>query len=426
MRKVRVIGLVAAVAAAAACGGQRSSPPPYALEAVGGSYDDGSGLRGTAVLATLRDAAGAGPAAGWSGTLSDGTGPRASVTYADGSSGSYAALWWPDLPFAPGGYALALASGSNAARSSLSIADAAPLVAPQVVLSADGTTLSWNGVVGAASLECRIATAGGLVRRAAGALSSCAVGDLPDGTYQASILAYSTDLAVVAAGSAQRPALPGRFDVSEGRLSFLRVGAAPVVVLAAAGGAIDIGLGERTFAVWLSILDSDGTPNSNAWAVSITGPNLPSTSSFAFTYPGSFSSLLSWSYDLPATPGRYLLTATSTAGTLTTTFSVGAPAALGIPTGVTATDGAQGSALVDWAPVPGARAYLVGVWQGATFITSQWVSSPPANFPQGSFTAGQVYDVYVAATDADVVGGTRPTQVAVAENTLLPAGFVAR
>lgn len=425
MRRARVIGLVAAVAAAAACGGQRSSPPPYALQVVGGAYDDGSGLRGMAMLATLRDAAGAGPAAGWNGTLSDGTGPRASVTYADGSSGSYAALWWPDLPFAPGGYALALESGGNAARSSLSIADAASLAVPGVVLSADGTTLSWNSVAGAASFECRIATAGGLVRRAAGAISSCAIGDLPDGTYQASILAYSTDLAAVAADLGQRPALPGRFDVSEGRLSFLRAGAGPVVVLAAAGGAIDFGLGERTLAVWLSIRGSDGTPNSSPWTVSITRPSLPG-SLVAFTYPGSFAGLLSWSYDLPATPGQYLLTATSAAGTIATTFSVGAPAALDIPSGVTATDGAQGSARVDWMPVPGARSYLVGVWQGATFITSQWVSSPPAGFPQGSFTAGQAYDVYVAATDADMVGRARPTQVAVTENTLLPAGFVAR
>jgi hypothetical protein len=87
---------------------------------------------------------------------------------------------------------------------------------------------------------------------------------------------------------------------------------------------------------------------------------------------------------------------------------------------------ALGSARVDWTPVTGAASYLVGVWQGADFVTSQWVSSPPADFPSGSFTPGLLYDVYVAATDADMVGGGRPSQVAVTENTLQPAGFVAR
>jgi len=431
MRQARVIGLMAAVAGAAACGGERPGPPPevvppYALQAVGGAYDDGSGLRGTALLATLRDAAGAGPAASWNGTLSDGSGLLAPLTYADGSTGSYAATWWPGLSFSPGAYGLDLRSGAGTAHSSFTMVEATPLAVPRPALSADGTTLSWGSVPGATSFECRISAAGVLVRSAAGAISSCTVGDLPDGTYQASLLASSTDLAAVAADHAQRPALPGRFDVSEGRLSFLRSGAAPPVVLAAAGGAIDFGLGERTFAVWLSILGADGTPSPVAWAVSITGPGLPGLTPLALTYPGNFSSLLSWSYDQPAEPGTYLLTATSVAGTISTAFSVGAPAALDIPTGVTATDGAQGSADMDWTPVAGARSYLVGVWQGAAFVTSQWVASPPAAFPQGTFTAGQIYDVYVAATDADMVGGARPTQVAVAENTLTAAGFVAR
>jgi len=76
--------------------------------------------------------------------------------------------------------------------------------------------------------------------------------------------------------------------------------------------------------------------------------------------------------------------------------------------------------------VTGARSYLVGVWQGASFVTSQWVGSTSADFPEGTFTANQAYDVYVAATDADMVGGARPAQVAVAENTQEPATFVAR
>ncbi len=404
-----------------ACGGH-PSPPPYALEASGGTYSDGSGQPGVAVLATLRDAAGAGPAAAWSGTLSDGSGPRASVTYADGSVGSYAALWWPDLWFAPGNYVLALQSGDESARVPFSITDGSPLPFPQVVLSADGATISWTAVAGAAAYECRVDDAGGLVRAAAGAIASCAVGDLPDGAYQASILACSTDLAAIGADHTQHPVLPARFDVSEARLSFLRSGTAPVVVLQAAGGAIDWGGGQRTLALWLSILNADGTPNANAWTVSVTGPGLPASSPIAFTYPGNFRRLLSWSYYQPATPGLYAMTASSLAGTITATFSVGAPGLLAIPTGVSAMGGAAGSASVDWIPVTGARSYLVSIWQGAGFVTSQWVSSPPASFPHGSFTSG-VYDAYVAATDADMIAGAWPAQVAVAENTMQPASL---
>ncbi len=404
-----------------ACGGY-PSPPPYALEASGGTYSDGSGQPGVAVLATLRDAAGAGPAAAWSGTLSDGSGPRASVTYADSSVGSYAALWWPDLWFAPGSYVLALQSGEESARVPFSITDGPPLPFPQVVLSADGATISWTAVAGAAAYECRVDDAGGLVRVAAGAIAGCAVGDLPDGAYQASILAYSTDLAAIGADHTQRPALPARFDVSEAKLSFLRSGTAPVVVLQAAGGAIEWGVGERTLALWLSILNADGTANPNTWTVSITGPGVSPSSPIVFTYPGNFPRLLVWSYYQPATPGLYMATASSLAGTITAAFSVGAPALLDIPIGVTAAGGAQGSASVDWTPVTGAHSYLVSVWQGATFVTSQWVSSPPASFPQGTFAAG-VYDVYVAATDADMIGGGRPAQVAVAENTMQPGSL---
>lgn len=413
---------VLALAGIVGCGGHdASTPPQYALEASGGTYDDGSGQPGIAVLATLRDSGGTGPAAAWSGTISDGSGARAGVAYADGSAGSYAALWWPDLPFAAGSYGLDLQSGGSSARASFSIADGAPLPFPAVALSTDGATVSWSAVTGAAAYECRIHDGSGLVRSEAGTGTTCAVGDLPDGSYQASILAYSTDPATIAADPAQRPTLPARFDMSEGRLSFLRSGASPVVVLVAAGGAIDWGIGERTLAVWLSILNADGTPTASPWSVSVTGPGL--SSPITFTYPANFSRRLLWSYYDAATPGLYTATAASSSGTFTGSFSVGAPAVLDIPTGVTAAGGAQGSATVDWTPVTGARSYLVGVWQGATFVTSQWVSAPPASFPQGSFTPG-TYDVYVAATDADMTGGERPAQVAVAENTMEPGSLV--
>lgn len=415
------------VAFAAACGeSSRPARARYALGAVGGTFDDGSGLPGIAVLATLRDAGGAGPATTWTGTLADASGPRAQVTYADASPGSYAALWWPDVPFASDTYTLALGSGDESASATFPVAAGGALEIPLPTLSTGGATLSWSATAGAAGFGCRIANGTVVVRSTVGAGTTCAVGDLPDGAYQASALAFSADLAALAADGSQRPALPDRLDVAEAQIGFLRAGGAAVAVAAAAGGAIDSGVGARTLATWLSIGNADAMPTALTWAVTIAGPGIDPLAPLAFSYPASFPRLLVWSYEVAAAPGRYVLTATSSAGTFTIPFTVGAPAAIEIPTGIMATDGAQGSAHVAWTAVAGARSYLVGVWQGGSFVTSQWVASTSADFPQGSFTSGQSYDVYVAATDADMAGGARPTQVAVAENTLQPATFVAR
>jgi hypothetical protein len=427
MRRPRCVVSLIVWSLLVACGGHGSRPdqPRYVLGATGGTYNDGSGALGVAALATLRDDAGDGPAQPWAGTIADASGPRADVTYADPSSGSYAALWWHDVPFAVGTYGLHLQSADAAASASFSVPEAPPLQVPQLVLSSDGATLSWSSIPGAASFECEVATSLGPVEDAVGAISSCAVGGLPDGSYSASVRAYSTDLATISASTSQRPMLPARFDVSEARLAFLRAGSGPVVVIAAAGGAMDDGLGVGTLAVWLSILNADGSPPSSSWGISIGGPGIAVDSPITFTYPANFSRLLTWSYDQPAAPGLYTVTATSPGGTVTTSFEVGAPAGLAIPPGISASGTGQGAARVDWTAVAGAQSYLVSVWQGATFVTSQWAWASPANFPQGSFTSGQVYDVYVAATDADMVGGLRPTQVAVAENTFEPAGFTA-
>src|SRR5690242_12818001 len=210
MRHSRAACAFAAAAIAVACkGGSDAAPSRYALQAVGGTYDDGSGVPGVAVLATLRDAAGAGPDASWTGTLADGTGPRAQVAYADASPGSYAALWWADLPFASGTYTLALGSADETERATFALSAGPALPVPVPALSADGATLSW-AAAGARSTGCRIANGAGVVRDTLGAATSCAVGDLPDGAYQASALAYSADLGALAADASQEPALPGR------------------------------------------------------------------------------------------------------------------------------------------------------------------------------------------------------------------------
>jgi hypothetical protein len=99
--------LLAAVLAAA-CSPERGSsstiveePDGFGLHlsVSGGTWNDGSGAVGTALLVTLRKADGAGPDEPWTVRLSDASGqlPLQGIYQAAGP-GSYAAYWWPEIP----------------------------------------------------------------------------------------------------------------------------------------------------------------------------------------------------------------------------------------------------------------------------------------------------------------------------------------
>lgn len=51
----RSLAIAIEIAALACACGDRSGPPRYELQASGGTYQDGSGRTGLAVVATLRD-----------------------------------------------------------------------------------------------------------------------------------------------------------------------------------------------------------------------------------------------------------------------------------------------------------------------------------------------------------------------------------
>ncbi len=431
-RVVAIAFVVGALGLQVACGGSSEQPSPYALQASAGVYGDGSGRLGLSLLATLRDGRGAGPDAAWSLVLA---GPAGSLVaqeqYPGGSTlGSYAAWWWPDQAPVAGPYQLTASGGDWSLPLEVDLASGLGFEVPQLALSADGGQLTWPAVAGAASYECQaFGSDGSLQLSAISTAPGCDLSALPPGAYSASVLALSADLSALAASTAQRPSLPARFDVAEARLALLRpqVGA-PAMRAAAAGGALDSGNATRSLAIWLSIANADGTPTPVAWSVEVVGPNLPVAAPLTFGYGANLPRQLVWSYDVPASPGIYSFTATSTAGALAGSFAVGTPPPLDIPQGVVANAGAQGSATVDWTPVAGARSYLASAWDhlSGAFVAGAWVAAPPASFPQGTFAAGSSYDVYVDATDADMVGGQVPTQVAVSENTYQPATFAAR
>lgn len=86
---VSVVVFAFALLHAAGCG---TDDEGLALQARGGTYVDGTGRLGLALLITLRDDAGVGPPAEWSGWLSGPVGPvGGTVTYGDSGPGSWSA-----------------------------------------------------------------------------------------------------------------------------------------------------------------------------------------------------------------------------------------------------------------------------------------------------------------------------------------------
>ncbi|WP_242393410.1 hypothetical protein [Anaeromyxobacter oryzisoli] len=87
----------------AACGSSSSAKSsPFALEARVGVYDDGSGRLGTALVATLRDAGGAGPSSPWTITVRDGSGITVATLQSVTGPGAYMASWYARRRAQPG------------------------------------------------------------------------------------------------------------------------------------------------------------------------------------------------------------------------------------------------------------------------------------------------------------------------------------
>ncbi len=434
MRGAHVTSIV--VASASAVLGLTScerSDPGYALQARGGTYVDGTGRLGLSVLATIRDADGVGPPVEWTGSLTGPLGPvGGSITYAAPGAGSWFATWWPEEPSFEGSYSLDLSpAGGGGLSAAFEIGSGTGIAPPQPSFTEGGSSLSWNAVPGAAAYECRVYDDAGVALHRLGAATNCDLSGLPVGSYTASVLAYSADLVAVAASASPQPALPPRFDVSEARLALSRTdGSPPVAALGVAGGAFHDGtswLG-RGLAVWVSILNVDGTATAVPWTVEVVGPGLTATAPMRFTYHANFSRIMVWSAAVPASQGSYGVLARSSAGSLARSFTIGTLPTLDAPTGIVASAGSQGSASAEWAAVSGAASYLVTARHRASqgYAASQWVTGTTASFPADTFVPGETYDVFVAATDADMVGGSPPTPFAITENTYQPFGFVAR
>ncbi|MBF5041333.1 hypothetical protein FGE12_02970 [Aggregicoccus sp. 17bor-14] len=401
------------------------------LQVTGGSYEDGSGRVGLALLATLRDAGGHAPTESWTGALSDSRGPLGvNLSYpVGGEGGSYGAFWWPDVGFAPGEtYALTLTRGDGATLSAHFVAPGgAGLAVPEVDLTPDGERLDWAPVSGAQGYGCEVYAAGNLQLGVSSASPGCDVSALPTGSYSASVTAFGASWDALRADAAQRPKLPAAFHVSEGQFAFARGASGTTARAAATGGGFFYGRVQPGLAVWLSLTRADGTPFAASAPVEVVGPGLSADAPLRFTYPANATHYLLWSYDAQALQGTYTLSASVDGQRLSTRFTLAEPAPLAAPANASATPASSGGARVVWDSVATARSYYVSAWDRAgTFVAGQWSATPDVRFGSGTFSAGKIYDVYVAATDVDESSVSRPERLSVSENTYLPASFTAQ
>ncbi len=425
----------------AACGASDTPPPAGGGPVVQGGYtitvragvtDYGSGRRGLALLAAVRDEDGAGPSAEWDAELlgSAGIVTAGAITYHAPGPGSYVAWTWPKLAVNTTEQ-LQLRIGPTpldlAAVPFTAAPPATSLGIPQPRLALDGRTVQWPAVAGAAAYRCMISGQGGMAERL-GTTPSCDVAALAPGSYVVQVQALSVNLAALGANTARSPALPSRFDVAEGRLGILvpDAGGTPLQLVAAAG-ALRFG-GVAYIAVWTSITAPDGTPTGAAWSTGVRligGSAMDSATLMPYPAAAPRALLHGISYALRATPGDYLLIARSDAEELSVPVHLGAPAQLAEPTGVTAAGEPTGGGAVAWNTVAGATSYLVRAYDLDGFeVARGWAAAPSLGFASGTFTSGDRYDVYVLATDADMIGGAAPLQVAAAETTY-PTAFTA-
>ncbi len=184
MRRSRLAIALEFAVLVSACGGG-PGPPGYALQACGGTHQDGSGRTGLAIVPTLRDErSGEGPGSPWSTTLRDGAGEVGSRTYAAGGWGSYAIWWWPDVALRDDSYVLTASDGAASVEATFAGATGPelPLAVPQ--LAPDASRVDWPAVPGAASYACRVYGIDGTLQlEMVVAEPGCDLSALPPGGY---------------------------------------------------------------------------------------------------------------------------------------------------------------------------------------------------------------------------------------------------
>lgn len=395
----------------------------YTLVVSGGTLNDGSGVNGLTVLATLRDDSGYGPggAAGWEIEI---TGPGIVsplvVSYEDGSPASYSTWWWEQTDPQSGTYTATASDGTTTLIYDFSIQSSSNLSQPDVNVA--GTTVFWDPVSGAGSYYYEL-TDGSGVTSTYGYIESDPLltqysfelpAALPDGSYLVSVYALTANRLALGEDNAAWPSLPAQENDAVKTIDFVQGGTGSGYVLNARGGVLYEGSFFSTdyygLVVWTSILTTttpETAPAGN-WDVTVTGPGIATP--ITFTYPKTDSHYIYWDFGTVPDSGTYTVSAIATGSTttLSTTFTVpNTTSKLPVATGLAATATSGGGASVSWNSVSGAGSYYVNIWAEIdgyyTEVAGGWVNATSAIIPSGTLTEGVTYDVYVSACQLDMM-----------------------
>lgn len=396
------------------------------LEVAPGTWTDGSGAVGLALLVTLRDAEGRGPESAWKFTLADESGKLPIEGIYDAPElGSHGAYWWPDFPVAFSQRYWLIARDAEGHELSRSFISTGKTIKPAELLLSGGS-LTWERAYGAHAYACEARSGNALALRHTAVEPGCDLSALPAGSYSGTVLGYSKDLAEISANTEARPPLPPSFNVSEARLAFtLGAGGHAELDFRSAGGAIHYGTSQPGLAVWVAL--GGAAQVHSAWTVSVTGPGISGSAPASFYVTPQSARTLVWFYDVPASLGSYAVTAEAGATTLQSSFRVAGAVPLELPSGLTLDNGgAQPTAR--WSAVAEARSYLLSTWDQSTGerVGAKWTNKTEAGVPGDELVSGATYDVYVAAASIDMTQESNAFGVRVSEDAYKPVSFTAK
>lgn len=443
------------------CHGKNKNSPSnvgggYTLLVSGGTLNDGSGVNGLSVLATLRDSNGMGPTNTW---FIDITGPGISPTSPlsiDYESGwSYMGYEWGYIEPAAGAN-IYRATATNPSDGtvihydfSINSASVQARPAPSAGISGDTITLSWEAV-NAASYYYEVCPPSSTLPCETGfttALSaSITFAGHPTGDYLIRVRAYSTDRAGLSTSSSPSPTLASQENVSEYAFSF------PVgttvnpnnIDFKASVGVMDYGLGDPSgpvygLVIWTSVTENNAAPAGN-WNIIVTDPN---DKVFNFIYPAGATHYVYWYYGIEPVSGTYDIQAVYISGSvekppLSLTLSDTTPR-LNLPTITGALSDVSGNVTVSWNAVTGAASvgsYYVNIWAEVwnnnqwdyREVGKEWVNAGTLStiVTVAPYIKDNQYDVYVTACEVDMTAAPPSTapRVDMSEN-YNPYSFVA-
>ncbi len=449
MRLLKFMVIILLLAGCGGGGGGNTGTVPatntgggYTLMASGGTVNDGSGVAGLSVLASLRDSQGWGPVQSWTITI---TGPGVSgntalvMEYTDPRIGSYMSWEWSGIDPQPGTYTATATNGAVTIHYDFSVL-ASVIHRPAVNAGSSGgdISLSWPSVSGAASysyVACSPAydCISGMTTTTSTIIS---FGTLTAGDYLIEVKAYATNRIALGSDHSSSPGLAAHENVSEYTFS-LPVGGDQIsdhYSFSVAGGVLDFGMSGPSgpingLAIWTSVQDttSPGNPAAPAgdWNITVTDPH---GLVLNYLYPSGERHDAYWLYGVePVSGGTYTVSASYGAAIKTAVFSLANttpaldPLLYSQINGSLVTNGTNTNLKdinITWPAVTGAHSYYVSLWAEVWNTSSkqydyrevwgQWVNTASARVVNGTVATGLWCDVFVTAHEIDMTSAAPP------------------